>query len=378
MLHALLLALTLAPAGGAEVSLTFAKTKISDTTFEAASAFDVNNDGHIDIVSGGYWYEGPTFSKQHKICDVQPSGEYYDDFGDYPMDVNGDGHLDIVTGGWWGKHLRWRENPKGQPVEWQTHDIAETGSIERPCFYDLDGDGFVEAIPNDMKSLSIYKLVRDAQGKGTGEFRQFVVKKGGPGHGLGFGDINGDGHVDILLFNGWFEAPKGGLDGDWTWHEEFNLGSASVPILTHDVNGDGLIDVIVGQAHDYGLDWYEQKKDPQGKRTWVKHPIDPDRSQYHDMMLADIDNDGELELVTGKRYRAHNGNDPGAGDPLGVYYFEINGGDFQRVTLDYGPPDRASGIGIYCWVEDVDGNGLKDIIAPGKEGLYLFRNLGRR
>jgi len=82
-------------------------------------------------------------------------------------------------------------------------------------------------------------------------------------------------------------------------------------------------------------------------------------------------------LITGKRYRAHLGRDPGAMDPVGTYYFEIDGGRFRRVTLDYGPASKASGVGIYLWVADVDGNGWKDIVAPGKEGLYLFRNLGR-
>ena len=94
------------------------------------------------------------------------------------------------------------------------------------------------------------------------------------------------------------------------------------------------------------------------------------------MQLVDIDNDGELELITGKRYRAHMGHDPGADDPLGVYIFKIDGGKFVRHTVDYGPPDEASGVGIYFWVQDLDGNGWKDIVAPGKEGLYLFRNRG--
>ena len=80
--------------------------------------------------------------------------------------------------------------------------------------------------------------------------------------------------------------------------------------------------------------------------------------------------------VTGKRYRAHAEADPGSLDPVGVYYFEINGGQFERVTLDYGPAGQASGAGIYLWMEDVDGNGWPDVIAPGKDGLYLFRNLG--
>ena len=363
-------------AASAAGPLKFERVKISGEVFEACSAFDVNKDGKIDIVSGGYWYPGPDFKKAHKICDVKPEDEYRDDFCDFPMDVNGDGYLDIITGGWWGKKLRWRENPKGKLVPWKTHDVDETGSVETIRFWDVDGDGHLEAIPNAGGRLVFYRLVRGADGKGQGKFTEHVIMPKGVGHGTGFGDVNGDGRGDFVIPNAWVEAPKDPLKGKWTVHREFDMKMTSNPVLVHDVNKDGLADLIVGAAHPYGLWWLEQKKGSDGKRTWVRHDIDPDRSQYHDLALHDVDNDGELELVTGKRYRAHNGGDPGAKDPVGVYYFDIDGGKFKRVTLDYGPPTQASGVGIYFWVQDIDGNGWKDIVAPGKEGLYLFKNHG--
>jgi hypothetical protein len=359
--------------------LKFEREKIGNATYEAAAVFDVNNDGILDIVSGEYWFEGPDFKKAHKICDIQKVEDYYDDFSDYPMDVNGDGYLDIVTGGWWGETLSWRENPKGQDKEWVTHTIAKIGNIERPCFWDIDGDGVPEIVPNSGSIQRFFKLVRDANGKGTGVFKEYVIEASDKhtGHGLGYGDVNGDGRGDIILPTGWLECPPNPLEDQWTFHGEFNLGTASVPILVHDVNGDGLADLIVGAAHDYGLWWYEQGKDANGNRTWTKHDIDPGRSQYHEMQLVDIDNDGQLELVTGKRYRAHQEHDPGSLDPLGLYYFKIDKGNFTRYTIDFGPAKEHSGAGIYLWVEDLDKNGWKDIVAPGKQGLYLFRNKGK-
>jgi len=364
---------------GAETEnyLLFQRERIGQGIYESASSFDVNNDGIIDIFSGEYWYEGPDYKKSHRVCVLQPMDDYYDDFSNFPMDVNGDGYLDVITGGWWGKTLRWRENPKGNDGLWNTHNIAEVGNIERAVFYDLDKDGIPEVIPV-TKPVFIFKLKMGEDGKPTGSFDKYEVKTDGAGgHGFGCGDVDGDGAIDLLFSSGWLKSPINPFDTEnWQWFPEWNLGSASVPILVFDVNKNGKNDIIVGSAHDYGLFWYEQKILDDGKRSWEKHVIDENRSQYHDIQLHDIDNDGELELITGKRYRAHAFHDPGSKDPLGVYYFKINKGDFVRYTLDYGPAGQASGVGIYFWVDDIDKNSWKDIIAPGKEGLFLFKNFG--
>ena len=376
---AILVACAILPGAAAETggALTFERERIGEGTYEAASAFDVNNNGTIDIVHGEYWHEGPDFTTAHKITDIRQVETYYDDFANFPMDVNGDGYMDIITGGWFNEAVLWRENPEGGTGEWESHVIAEVGNVERPCFWDIDGDGHYEIVPNTPGNPQrIFKLVRDDEGRGTGEFIAHTISEQATGHGLGFGDINGNGRGDLVTTEGWFEAPENPLEEEWTWRPEFELGQASVPILVHDVNGNGMADLIFGAAHDYGLFWKEQQQDEDGVRTWTRHVIVDDVSQFHDMRLADLDGDGELELITGKRWRAHLGADPGADDPLGLYYFEINDGAFDQFTIDYGEPGEASGAGIYFWVEDITGNGWKDILAPGKEGLFLFRNQG--
>ncbi|MFD1676683.1 FG-GAP repeat domain-containing protein [Alicyclobacillus fodiniaquatilis] len=359
------------------MNVSFHKRKIDDVPYEACAVFDVNNDGHKDIISGEYWYEGPDFRVKHKICDVRAITEYYDDFSDYPLDVDGDGYSDIITGAWWGETLRWRKNPGRSGDEWAVFDIDVIGSIETIRYLDIDGCGVPEIFPNTPGGPQrIYKLICDEQGRGTGRFAKYEISKGPSGHGLGFADITGNGRIDIVLADGWLEHPENPFTDAWTFHPEFSFGLASVPILGYDVNGDGLCDLIVGQAHNYGLDWWEQGRDAQGKRIWTKHEIDATASQYHDLWLVDIDLDGQPELITGKRWRAHNGNDPGADDPIGLYYFKINGGQFEKHVIDYGPAHQASGAGIYFWVEDITGNGYPDIVAPGKDGLYLFENHG--
>lgn len=141
-----------------------------------------------------------------------------------------------------------------------------------------------------------------------------------------------------------------------------------------DVNADGVPDLVTSLGHDYGIFWYEQKREAAGKRGWVKHLIDDGWSQAHAMTLADLNHDGRPELVTGKRYYADE-KDPGANQTLGVYWYEAanrEGSQWRRHTLDYG---TRTGAGLQIPVVDIDGDGRLDVIVAGKTGLYLFENL---
>lgn len=353
----------------------FTKVQIASESYESVGVFDVNGDRIPDLVSGAYWYEGPNFIRKHYIGPVKPYGEYWDDFSNIPLDVNGDGRMDYVTGSWFSNSVRWHENP-GDDQEWKQHIIGETGNVEGTMGWDIDGDGHIEIVPNTPgHPLRFFKLLRDGTGRSTGRFQEVVVAAN-QGHGLGFGDVNGDGRGDFVISNGWLEAPKDPLTGKWILHEEFDFGGASLPILLVDVNQDGKMDIIVGQGHDYGLDWYEQTVDSKGNRAWIKHPIDPFNSQYHTMQWVDLDGDGQGELLTGKRYRAHNGGDPGADDLLGLYYFKWNGESFSKQVISYGPLGVGKGAGLSFSTADLRNTGRLDIVVAGKDGLYVFYNQG--
>lgn len=358
-------------------SLKFTMKRIASESFESVGVFDVNNDSVLDLVSGSYWYEGPDYLNRHFIGQSERfGGEYYDDFATIPLDVNCDGKMDYITGAWFGENLRWYENP-GNENEWPEHIIAQTGNIETLRAWDVNGDGTIEIIPNTPNdSLALYRLILDSNRKAPSRFEANKIF-GKHGHGLGFGDLDGDGRGDFIVEEGWLEAPENPFKGKWIFHQEFELGKASVPIVIADVNKDGLSDFIVGQGHDYGLHWYEQKK--VGKKIeskWIKHSIDSKNSQFHTMEWTDLDGDGTAELITGKRYRAHNGKDPGSNDPYGIYYYKWNGENFTKQIISFGTFGETKGTGIYFEVVDLTKNGYKDIVVAGKDGLTIFYNQG--
>jgi hypothetical protein len=137
-----------------------------------------------------------------------------------------------------------------------------------------------------------------------------------------------------------------------------------------DVNQDGLKDVISASAHNYGMWWHEQGKDGQGNPTWTKHEIYKVFSQTHGVSLVDMNGDGQKDLVTGKRYFAHNGHDPGEFEPAVLVWFEFKPGPTPTWTPHQ--IDNNSGVGLHVVTEDMNNDKLPDIVVANKKGVYVF------
>ncbi|NLE97001.1 MAG: VCBS repeat-containing protein, partial [Propionibacterium sp.] len=145
-------------------------------------------------------------------------------------------------------------------------------------------------------------------------------------------------------------------------------------MLVYDVDGDGLNGVITSDAHKHGIFWYRQTRNG-AETTWVQHTIDDSWSQAHSLALADLDQDGDLDLVTGKRFMAHNGSDPDSSGPLGVYWYALERGKtpaWKKHALTY---DEGIGSGLNVCAVDLDGDGDIDIVVTGKwAGPVWFEN----
>ena len=388
------------------VAVTYAAPRPADIRFhvtmidpgygETVAVADLNRDGKLDIVAGESWYEAPDW-KKHPLRTIDYSAGYIDNFSDLTMDVDGDGWPDVLQFSYFAHNVVWLKNPGKAGGAWKATEIDNSGPTEFAYKVDLDNDGIANEILPEFDRPSVPAAWFEYKG---GHWIKHVVAKQSYGHGIGVGDMNGDGRNDILTPKGWLEAPPDvRASGEWTFHP-MDWGWKHIPpggtpagtpdasphaaqfgfMYLIDVNGDGRKDMVTGMAHDYGVAWYEHT----ASGEWVQHVIDNSWSQAHASQLVDMNGDGQPDLVIGKRYFAHNGGDPGSREPIGLYWYEwrklpptastaANGGvEWTRHIVDY---DGRMGGGVQTVAVDLDGDGDIDIVSANKSGLYLAENL---
>ncbi len=369
---------------------------------EGASFGDIDGDGHLDIIAGALWWKGPNFESSYAYAPIKkfpitgPGLEgYATNFFNFPGDFDGDGKTDLLLIGIPGSDGKWVKRPGknpiaadgSNPIEEPDYQFAlKDVSHESPQMVNIIGDQREElltfsegqiilATPNSETNLPWKVLAISPK-----DVKRFPIFS----HGLGAGDINGNGLIDVVEKSGWWEQPKNWDEKTlWKFHEyNFTIDPGGSQMMVFDVDGDGDNDIVTAvHAHGYGLSWYEQRSENH-KIVFKKHEIMPSVpqkdnqklsfSQLHALSAVDIDNDGILDIVTGKCYYAHNGRDPGAEDPAVLYWFKTFRNDDGTAEFIPHLIDSDSGVGRQIATGDVNGDGKADVAIANKKGVFLF------
>jgi hypothetical protein len=327
-------------------------------------------------------------------------------FFSWVHDFNRDGWPDILVVPIPGRAVFWYENPasfttKQEVRHWKKHLAMPTFHIETSIFEDLTGDGAPElvcgvtdrigyAMPDFADPTQPWKFVPVS---GKTEIQHWQRNA----HGLGIGDVNGDGRKDVLRPDGWWQQPAERVDGPWKFHpfrfvpengkEMLSYGGAEM--YAEDINGDGRNDVITSMdGHGWGLSWFEQLRPDPGTITFREHvllsreekgrgnPYGVQFSQLHAVALVDIDRDGHKDILTGKTYLAHDFFDPGYQQAPVIYWFQWTrtGGAVEFVPHLI---DDKMGIGRRIDTADFNSDGLPDFVIGNKNGLAVFTQKAR-
>lgn len=371
-----------------------------DATFraEGVAVGDFNKDGKLDVAAGDVWYAAPDWkmtqfrqplNQQGKPTDAYDGTKGYSNcFASWAHDINRDGWDDLIVVGYPGDPFYWYENPQNQPGPWKQYEIWHSACNETVLFTDLTGDGVLDLVLGSQPERQMGYLSLPSAEKCREKWKFTPISEPGDPmqngtfryyHGLGTGDINQDGRLDVIIPHGWWEAPEKRDSAQWTFHplplakdnQGAPLPASNIYVMDLDLDGDN--DLMLSSAHGFGIWWFENPgKD--SSEPFKYHLIDESFSQTHALALVDLTGKDKSALVTGKRYFAHMGPDPGEFQPVVMYYFDIERtrGQPPRFVKHEIEAGKDTGIGTQFAMSDINKDGRPDIVLSNKKGVNLL------
>ncbi len=262
---------------------------------------DIDGDGLIDAIvasskaEGMFWYEYPSWNKHT----VRATGTWTTDM--QVGDVDGDGDLDIVIPE--DGALRWYENPRpsGNPrtATWADHRIGTDGGRNHDVEVgDIDGDGDLDVVSRKKATGGTYFWRQQTPTSWT----QITISTG-LGEGTALGDIDGDGDLDVAQNGYWIEQVS---PTQWTERNFATNWPEDARVLVVDLNQDGKQDIVLttSESANGRFSWFSASNPKSG--PWTEHVVDPTASYLHSVRAADMDGDGDLDLVTAEMHQSTN------------------------------------------------------------------------
>ena len=270
-------------------------------------------------------------------------------------DIDMDGVPDVLVGAESNEHLYMltRNAMGGYEVVWEQDIGARTGEFLEAG--DLDGDGDLDVVSLDRDDAIFFR-----NNGGTLSYLRFSALSGmGEVGAFALIDLTGDGACEIVAYD---------EDSDDTFvYVNDGAGNFGVPNTFYtehrkwyrfaDINLDGHMDMLLGEH--VGEEVLTYLGDSSG--SFGSAVVAPVKDVSVFMQIADIDNDGVLDLVTSL------GN-----DSVGV----VMGFDFDE-TVEV-VPDEFPAMGDVDDVElvDIDGDGFLDVVITRDSGYTWMRNDG--
>lgn len=196
-------------------------------------------------------------------------------------------------------------------VEWETKKLEGQFFSEGGAIGDLNNDGHADIIsgpywyagPNFEKRHELYE-VKAYEPQGYSEvFFMFAP------------DLNGDGWKDVLIYGWpgkeawWLENPKG-AEGPWKKHFIMSGIDGESPGWL-DITGDGKPEIVCASKGSFG--YAQPGEDP--TQPWVFKPVTPPDASVqrytHGMGVGDIDKDGKPDLLDRRGWWKNTGNTDG-------------------------------------------------------------------